>query len=105
MSHEFLRTYKEYHIEDVKKHLLIWGDLSGDCASCRNLGIDVFSAQTCPQCGTEFRYVTSRRLESHMGERFRLVRRMQEKRPDLTFIDFSDYTKILGQKQARDFFA
>ncbi len=105
MSQEYLRTYKPYHIDEVKQHLLIMGDLSGDCAACRALGIDSYQAKSCPECKTPFKYVTSRRLETHSGERFQLVRRVQEKRPDLIFIDFTDYTKTIGQKQARDFFA
>ncbi len=104
MGHDFLRVFKELNIEEVKKHLLIWGDLTSDCASCRKLGINAFLAKSCPECGIEFKYVTSRRLDQHPGERFHLVRRMQEKRPDLLFIDYTDYTKLLGQKQARDFF-
>ena len=104
MAHEFLRTYREYDIEEVKNHLLIMGDLSGDCAACRELGIDSYTAKTCPKCGTTFKYLTSRRLEAHAGERFQLVRRMQEKRADLIFIDYTDFSKTLGQKKARDFF-
>lgn len=102
---EYLRVFKPFDIEDVRKHLLIMGDLVGDCASCRCLGIDPYKVAQCPECGTPFKYVTSRRLESHPGERFQLVRRVQEKRPDLIFIDITDYTKILGQKKVRDFFA
>ncbi len=102
---EYLRVFKPFDIEDVRKHLIIWGDLSGDCAACRALGIDTYRATQCPECGTPFKYVTSRRLESHPGERFSIVRRMQEKRPDLTFIDYTDYSKVLGQKKARDFFS
>jgi hypothetical protein len=104
MSRHYLRIYQEFDIEDVKQHLLIWGDLSADCASCRMLGIEPFAAKQCPQCGTEFKYVTSRRIEEHAGERFHIVRRMREKRPELVFIDYTDYTKILGQKKAKDFF-
>ena len=104
MSRHFLRVFREYDIEEVKKHLLIMGDLTGDCASCRALGIDYYTAGKCPECGTPFKFVTSRRLETHSGERFHLVRRMSEKRPDLTFIDYGDYQKIIGQKKAHDFF-
>ncbi|MCM8775426.1 MAG: hypothetical protein NC930_03635 [Candidatus Omnitrophica bacterium] len=100
----FLRTYREYDLEDVQKHLLIMGDLTADCASCRNLGLDAGSVKNCPQCGTNFKYLTSRRLDQHPGERFQLVQRMREKRPDLIFIDYSDYMKSIGQKKARDFF-
>ena len=104
MSREYLRTFRAFDIEEVKQHLLIMGDLSADCASCRELGLDVYTVATCPQCGAPFKYLTSRRLEAHAGERFQFCRRMQEKRPDLVLIDYTDYTKVLGQKKARDFF-
>lgn len=104
MSKHYLRMFREFDIDDVTKHLLIMGDLTGDCASCRALGIDFYKAGTCPECGTPFKYLTSRRLEANPGERFHLVRRMNEKRPDLLFIDYTDYQKIMGQKKARDFF-
>ncbi len=102
---EYLRTFKPFDIEDVRQHLLIMGDLSADCAACRRLGIDGYTARQCPECGTDFRYVTSRRMESNPGERFQLARRLHEKRGDLILIDYTDYTKVLGQKKARDFFA
>lgn len=101
---EYLRVFKPFDIEDVRKHLLIMGDLKGDCGACRALGIDSYSAAQCPECGTPFKYVTSRRLEANPGERFQLARRLYEKRQDLIFIDYTDYTKVLGQKKARDFF-
>ncbi len=105
MSRDYLRTYQTYDIEDVKKHLLIVGDLSSDCASCRQLGIDAATAKTCPNCGTEFKYITSRRIESHPGERYQIVKRWREKRPELPFIDHGDFSRTLGHKKARDFFA
>ena len=101
---EYLRTFRQFDLEDVKQHLLIVGDLSGDCASCRALGIDSYSAKSCSQCGTVFKYVTSRRLEAHPGERFQFARRIQQKRPDLTVLDYTDYDKAIGRKKARDFF-
>lgn len=105
MSQHFLRTYQPYDLEDVEKHLLIVGDVSADCASCRQLGLDPVTTKQCPQCGTIFKYLTSRRLEEHAGERFAFARKMSQKRPDLVLLDYSDYTKCLGQKKARDFFA
>jgi hypothetical protein len=105
MSREFLRIYQEFDFEEVKAHLLILGDLTADCAACRMLGIDGYNAKYCPECRNEFRYMTSRRLENHPEERFPLVRRMREKRPDLIFIDYTDFQKTLGRKKARDFFA
>lgn len=104
MGKDYLRTFQLFDIDSVQKHLLMMGDLTADCASCRALGINPYEAQSCPECGTPFKYITSRRLESHSGERFQFARRMQEKRPDLVIIDYGDYTRILGKKKARDFF-
>ena len=104
MAIEFLRIFKKFDIEEVRSHLLIAGDLTGDCAACRALGIDVMSARECPECHTPFKYLSSRRLELHPGERFQFAVRMSQKRPDLILLDYTDYTKTLGQKKARDFF-
>lgn len=105
MSREYLRAWQQFDIEEVEKHLLILGDVTADCATCRELGIPYLGARECPKCKTIFRFVTSRRLESHPGERFQIVSRLHEKRPDLTFIDYEDYKRTLGRKKARDFFA
>lgn len=105
MPKEYLRCFQPFDIEEVQKHLLITGDLTADCGSCRQLGIDPYTADQCPHCGTPFKYLTSRRLESHAGERFQWARRMHEKRPQMILIDFTDYMKAIGHKKARDFFA
>ncbi len=104
MSAEFLRTWQTYDLEEVQKHLLILGDVSGDCAACRELGIAYLTAKECPRCKTAFKYVTSRRLETHPGERFQIVARLRDKRPDLVFLDYEDYKRTLGRKKAREFF-
>ena len=102
---EYVRTFLPYQLPEILAHLLITGDLTADCAACRALGIDAYSAKNCPQCGTEFKYAASRRLDTHAGERFQWARRMHEKRPDLILLDYSDFMKAQGQKKARDFFA
>ena len=104
MSREFLRTWQVFDVEEVQKHLLILGDLTGDCASWRELGIHYQEARECPKCNTSFKYVTSRRLETHPGERFQIASRLRDTRPDLVFIDYDDYKRTLGRKKARDFF-
>jgi len=91
-------------LEEVEKHLLILGDLTGDCAACRQLGISYLEARECPHCKTSFKYVTSRRLETHPGERFQIASRLRDKRPDLVFIDYEDYKRTQGRKKAREFF-
>lgn len=104
MSRQYLRVFQDFDIEEVKSHLLILGDLSSDCAACQALGIDPSEAAACPQCGTTFRYLTSRRAENFPAERFQIVKRYREKRSDLIFVDYGDYSKAIGQKKARDFF-
>lgn len=103
MAKQYMRTYQEFDLDDITKHLLLLGDLSADCAACRAFGIPGNNAAQCPECGTTFKYVTSRRLEHHSGERFSLVRRTRERRPDLIFIDYTDYNTLVGKKKARDF--
>lgn len=105
MARELLRTWQHFNVEEVEKHLLIIGDVTGDCAACRQLGISYLEAKECPKCKTLFKYVTSRRLETHPGERFQIVGRLRERRPELVFIDYEDYKRTLGRKRARDFFA
>ena len=104
MGREYLRTWQAYDIEEVEKHMLMLGDLTGDCAACRELGIRYQEAKECPRCKTVFKYVTSRRLETHPGERFQIVSRLKERRPEWTFIDYEDYKRTLGRKKAREFF-
>ncbi len=104
MEEKYLRIYKKFDIEEIGRHLLILGDLSADCGACRALGLDSANERQCPQCGTLFKFVTSRRIENHPGERFPIVARCLDRRPDLIFIDYGDYSKIVGQKKARDFF-
>jgi len=104
LAHEFLRTWQQFDIEEVEKHLLMVGDVSGDCAACRELGISYQGAKECPRCKTIFKYMTSRRLETHPGERFQVVSRLRQRRPDLIFIDYEDYKRTAGRKKAREFF-
>jgi len=104
MAREFLRTWRDFDLDEVQQHLLILGDVSGDCAACRELGIKYLEAKECPRCKTAFKYVTSRRLELNPSERFRIVARLRERRPDLLFIDYEDYKRTLGRKKAREFF-
>ncbi len=99
---EHLRVWEERDLSEIGTHLLIMGDTLGNCASCRCLGIDL-SKTSCPQCKIEFRYVTSRRIETHPGEAFRIVRRTRQARPDLLFIDYSDFKRLSDTAKGRNF--
>ena len=103
MTKQFMRKWQSFDMDDVTKHLVILGDLVGDCASCRELGIDIKQVSQCPQCHTEFKYIASRRVSNHPGERFQITKRIQELRPNWIVIDYDDYQKITGSQKARDF--
>jgi len=93
---EFIRVWKDIDINDISEHLLIVGESRGDCSKCRALGIDYSNAKTCPECGTGFKYIASRSRE---------VKKIIQKRPDMIFIDFEDYKKIIGKIKARGLFS
>jgi len=101
MANDFLRVWKKFSLKEIKQSLLIIGDLAADCAACRELGLSYEKTKTCPQCGVEFRFVTSRPASGNSSDRFRWVRRLSEKRPDLTFIEYDDFKKSTGRSQAR----
>ena len=95
----YIRVWQPCDPQAVTRHLLVVGDLTADCANCRELGIDYAQARQCPKCGTGFHFIAARSAGSGAG-----VRRIKERRPDLTFIDYHDYKEITGKQQARDFF-
>ena len=100
----YIRVWQACDVEEITKHLLIVGDVTADCAACRELGIDYSNAKSCPKCSTIFRFITSRnagKLDQNKGG---TVKRIKDRRPELTFIDYEDYKGITGKKQAREFF-
>ena len=100
----YIRIWQACEIGEITKHLLIVGDVSADCAACRELGIDYVQSRQCPQCGVTFRFIASRLTGRLDGGRGATVKRIKERRPDLTFIDYEDYKEITGKQNARDFF-
>ena len=74
MTQHYLRTYKPFVLEEVKKNLLIIGDLSGNCASCNELGINAYDTKACPQCGSDATQKwVSRQLEKLTGAPYFMV--------------------------------
>ena len=101
----YLRIWQACDIPEITKHLLIVGELTADCAACRELGINYSQAHQCPKCGTVFRFIASRNTGKLDHNRGGTVKRIKERRPDLTFIDYEDYKEITGKTQAREFFS
>ena len=100
----YIRIWQACNIEEISKHLLIVGDLTADCANCRELGIEYAHTKNCPKCGIDFRFIAARNTGALDRGRGATVKRIKDRRPDLTFIDYTDYKEITGKQQARDFF-
>jgi hypothetical protein len=93
-----IRVWKELDLADIEKHTLIVGELSSDCSACKHIGIDSKAIQ-CPACATHFKYMAFRRkLEMHY------LKKMKDELPGTIFIDFEDYKKAIGHRDARDLF-
>ncbi|MFH1479234.1 MAG: hypothetical protein ABIG92_05630 [Candidatus Omnitrophota bacterium] len=92
---EFIRVWKDFDIDELSRHLLIVGSASGDCSNCRELGLDYNSIKTCTSCNTEFKYIASRTRE---------IAKIKKKRPDLVFVEFEDYKRAIGKKNAKGLF-
>ncbi|OGW78324.1 MAG: hypothetical protein A2Z83_02665 [Omnitrophica bacterium GWA2_52_8] len=104
MEEHYLRVYQTFDLEHVNKHLLIVGDLAADCSACKALGLNYREVAQCPECGTVFKFITSRRLGTAPGERYPIVKRIKNARPDLQLVDYDDFQKSMSKKKARDFF-
>ena len=99
MNTKFIRVYKPLDVGQIKEHLLIYGDLSGQCANCDHLDVKL-DMVACPNCRTAFRYVSFRHVQHHLTK----MATIHETRQDLTIIDYDDYARTLGAQKAKDFF-
>ncbi len=98
---EYLRVWKELDIQEVKDHIIMVDDKFGHCPGCKAIGIELKNLKNCPSCGREFKYVTSQEAR---GGKFDIVMRTKRKLPELTFVDYDDYVRVTGQKEARELF-
>ncbi len=103
MDELLIRVWHQMNIEEVKKHLLLAGELSANCENCQQLGIDFNKEVTCPNCQTPFKYISFRK-KAHRGEEFSAIRRLKKKRPDLMIIDYEDVKRTCGKSKAQNLF-
>jgi hypothetical protein len=99
----YIRIWQELDVEFVKSHLLIIGDLTGDCANCKQIGIDYRLQKSCPNCQAEFKYISSR-ATSGASAYSGLVHKINKIRPDLIFVDLNDFKHAAEKNKAREFF-
>jgi predicted nucleic acid-binding Zn-ribbon protein len=98
MNRTYIRVWQELDLVEVTTHLLVLGDISSICGNCREVGIDL-KLESCPKCGAKFKYAATQRPLSPQA-----TKRLRDRRPDLTFIDYEDFKAISERTKARDFF-
>jgi hypothetical protein len=97
-----IRTIKEFDLDEVSRHLLVVGDLTGDCFNCKELGLDYLKIKSCPKCKTEFRFITSRK--SNIAG-LKPLSDLHKRRPDLVCIELYDFKQHKDREKAKDFFS
>jgi hypothetical protein len=102
MTNYFIRVAQELDYEHISKHLLVVGELTGDCFSCRHIGIDYSREKYCPGCKTDFRYISYRRTGDGAGGS--QVARLCQRRPDLTYVEYADIKEIADKQKAKGLF-
>lgn len=98
---EYMRIWQEVDLEDIKDKIIMVDDILGHCPNCKQIGIDLKDLKKCPSCSREFKYVTSKDAE---GGKIDIVLKTKKKLPHLTFVDYTDYIRITGKKEAETLF-
>ena len=104
MTKAFIRVWQELDTEDIKKHLIVIGQVSGTCQNCSELGIDYSNAKNCPNCNAEFKFITMRPEKEGRSLSFSNIRLIKQRRPELIFIEYSDFKKFAASRKAQDIF-
>lgn len=93
-----MRVYKNLDVYTVSRHLLIYGDLSAQCARCQAMDLKL-DQTACPNCAAEFKYIAFRHVANHLPK----MRKLNEQRPHITLIDYDDYRRCIGELKAKEF--
>lgn len=99
MNEKLTRVYQKMDAQKVKVHLMTYGDISASCANCGAIDLKLEMAQ-CPECKTDFRYLSFRSVKSHIPKMYKLL----EERVGLILIDYDDYSRNLAASKAEGFF-
>lgn len=101
---DYIRIWTEVDIKDIQEHIIIVDDRYGFCPGCKEMGMRIDGLKKCPSCGREFKFVTSREAAQGGGRAFELIMRVKKKLPELTFVDYGDYERLTGKKNAETLF-
>jgi len=94
MKH-YLRTWRKFDLQDIEKCLIVVGELSAECFSCRCMGLNS-KTKVCPDCKVTFKYMGFRR-----NLRPAYLLEVKANNPEIVLIDFEDFKKSLGKREAR----
>ena len=100
----FIRVWKEFDIDDIKKHLLVSALTSCTCENCGKFGLDLATPRTCPDCKTEFKYIALRLNPEEKSQENLMIRKLIQARYELIFINYEDYKKVTASAKAKDIF-
>ena len=102
MKKIIVRVAQEHDFETLSGHLIVVGELTGECFACHHVGIDYSREKYCPGCKTDFRYIASRHKASENNSG--LLARLTQRRPDLTYVEYQDIKDTSDRQKARDIF-
>ena len=98
MADNLIRQYKVLDVKELKKSLLIHGDLSSVCANCKEMDLKL-SDKKCSKCGVEFKSIAFRNIRSHIPK----IHKLFIERPQVSVIDYDDYKRNEGAIKAEEF--
>jgi hypothetical protein len=102
MPKSYIRVGQIVDFDEVAKHLIVVGDISGDCFSCKHFGIDYAREKYCPGCRTDFRFISARKpADANSGAS---IAKLCQKRPDLTYVEYCDMKEISDRNKAKSIF-
>lgn len=99
MGKHFIREYQNLEFDDVKKHTLEYGALSGMCSNCKELNVKI-DMLLCPKCQTPFKYIAFQNIREHLPK----MARIMAERSAVRFIDHQDFKRLEGEEKARSIF-
>jgi len=99
MSEQPIRTYRNLDIQEIKKHLMVYGDLAAKCENCSEMDVKL-DMNVCPSCKTEFTYIAFRNVRQN----FPKIHKILATRPGVMIIDYDDFKKASSSMAAKDLF-
>jgi len=102
-KNKFMRVYREFEPDEVKKNLLIIDDFYGTCGNCGQLGLNFTKDKSCPGCKTTFTYLMTKLKVP--GDIAKILMRIKSDGLALTLIEKEDYERASARDALGDLFS